>query len=501
MFQVSPLFGDHAILPLGKELRIFGMADEGECIHARLTAGDGTVTGEGRATGRDGRFLLHLPPQRLGAGPLTLTLTSPSKTCTFTGLQVGFLFMAGGQSNMELALWNAQGGQELIRHHEDPDLRYINIPRVSVLDESALEQHRGARWQTIAPHQGGDMSAVAYFFATQLRTKIGFPVGIIGCNWGGTSILSWMDETALGRCSAAARSAEAYEKQHGHVTIEQWKERQAVFQHDMDEWNAAVARVKEANPGIEWSQVEAQTGPCPWNPPPGPGSPYRPGQLAKCMVDFVAPAALTAMLYYQGESDVDRAEDYGELLITLVNRWREIFRDAELPFYNVQLPMFIDAGAEDDHRWAILRSQQEKAWHALRNSHLAVLLDRGEYGNIHPVDKHTPGQRLARLFMEEFTHTQPAQPWPLRKSTKGNVLTVELTCPVQALEGKADLFEIAGEDGVYHPADVEIDWSKLHLSAPGVPHPVKARYAWVNYAKVRVFSVYKALPLAPFVLE
>ena len=76
MFKVSPLFGDHAILPLGKELRIFGTADEGETIRATLTAADGAATGEGVSIAREGRFLIHLPPQKVSAGPLTLSLTS-----------------------------------------------------------------------------------------------------------------------------------------------------------------------------------------------------------------------------------------------------------------------------------------------------------------------------------------------------------------------------------------------------------------------------------------
>ncbi len=502
MFKVSPLFGDHAILPIGKELRIFGTADEGEVIRATLTAADGTVTGQGMSAAKDGRFLIHLPAQTLGAGPLTLTLTSDAMAWTATDLVTGYLFMAGGQSNMEWGLWNAEGGQEVIKTHDDPKLRYFNVPRVSVLDDAGQAAHDAAHWQKIEPHVGGDMSAVAYFFARELRAKIGFPVGIVGCNWGGTSILSWMDEAALNRCGPAMKAAEDYEARYGEIPLDEWQRKQDAFQHDMDVWNGKVAKIKETNPGIEWAEIEKQAGVCPWNPPPGPGSPYRPGQLHRTMVDKIVPMALSGILFYQGESDVERAEVYGDLLITLVTRWRELFGDAELPFYNVQLPMHIDAGAKDDHRWAILRQQQEKAWHALRESHLAVLLDGGEYGNIHPVDKRTPGTRLAQLFMEKFTSRQPSQPWAMRKSTCGNVLTVELTRPVKTIAGEADLFEIAGEDGVYVPARAELDWNKIHLTAEGVAHPVKVRYAWVNYAKVHVFAAHAPyLPLAPFVME
>lgn len=492
MFKVSPLFGDHAVLPLGKELRIFGTADEGETIRATLTAADGAVTGEGVSTAREGRFLIHLPPQKVSAGPLTLSLTSDAAAYTAHDLQVGYVFMAGGQSNMEWGLWNAEGGQEVIKTHDDPDLRYFNVPRVSVLDEAGLAAHDAARWQQIAPHIGGDMSAVAYFFAHEVRAKTGIPVGIVGCNWGGTSILSWMDEAALNRSVPAMRAAEDYESKYGEIPLAEWQEKQDAFQHDMDVWNGKVAKIKEGNPGIEWAEIEKQAGACPWNPPPGPGSPYRPGQLHRTMVKSIVPMAMTGILFYQGESDVERAEDYGEMLITLVTRWRELFGDAELPFCNVQLPMFIDAGAQDDRRWAILRQQQEKAWKALRNSHLAVMIDAGEYGNIHPVDKVTPGTRLAQLFLGA-----DETPRAISKCTQGDILTVTLTHPVS---GEPALFEIAGEDGEYVPAKAELDGCRIRLSAEGVAHPVKARYAWVNWAKVRVFGE-SGLPLAPFALE
>jgi len=492
MFKVSPLFGDHAILPVGKELRIFGTADEGEIIRAVLTQADGTVTGQGMSAAKDGRFLIHLPAQTLGAGPLTLTLTSDAMTWTAADLVTGYLFMAGGQSNMEWGLWNAEGGQEIIKTHDDADLRYFNVPRVSVLDEAGLAAHDAAHWQQIAPHVGGDMSAVAYFFAREVRRELGVPVGIVGCNWGGTSILSWMDEAALNRCGPAMKAAEDYESKYGEIPLDEWQRKQDAFQHDMDVWNGKVAKIKETNPNIEWVELEKQAGVCPWNPPPGPGSPYRPGQLHRTMVDKIVPVALNGILFYQGETDAGRPDEYGDMLITLVTRWRELFGDAELPFYNVQLPMHIDAGAQDDGSWAHLRQAQEKAWKALRNSYLAVMLDAGEYGNIHPVDKLTPGTRLAQLFLGD-----DETPRALAKSTQGGILTVELTHPVH---GEPDLFEVAGENGAYVPAKAELDGCCIRLSAEGVAHPVKARYAWVNYAKVHVFGE-SGLPLAPFVLE
>ena len=492
MFKVSPLFCDHAILPVGKELRIFGTADKGEKVCARLTDADGVILGEGQSVAREGRFLIHLPPQQANAGKLTLTVSSDGQTWTAADLRMGLVFMAGGQSNMEWGLWNAEGGQEIIKTHADDELRYFNVPRVSVLDEAGIAAHEAAHWQRIEPHAGGDMSAVAYFFAREVRAKTGLPVGIVGCNWGGTSILSWMDEVALSRSGPAMKAAEEYERKHGDITLKEWQDRQKAFEGIMDQWNIKVAKIREDNPGIEYPDLVRKAGECPWNPPPGPGSPYRPGQLHRTMVETIVPMALTGILFYQGESDEERAELYGDLLITLVTRWRELFGDAELPFCNVQLPMFIAPDAEDNCRWAILRQQQEKAWKTLRNSGLAVLIDGGEYGNIHPLDKVTPGTRLAQVYLGEAE-----QPWALAKSTSGNVLTVTLTHPVH---GEGSLFEIAGADGVYVPAAAELDGCSIRLTAEGVAHPVKARYAWINWAKVQVFGE-SGLPLAPFVLD
>ncbi len=500
MFTPSPLFTDHAILPCGQEIRIFGQADEDEAISARLTDRFGLTVCEGGCTARGGRFQMVLPPLKPGAGSLTLTLSSCSGEFVATDLQVGYLFLAGGQSNMEMSLWNADEGQELIKTHDDPDLCYFNVPRVSVLDDAAREAHAAARWQRIEPHQGGDMSAVAYFFARKVREETGIPVGIIGCNWGGTSIACWIDEETLRRSDVGQRILHGYELQSGSITMEQWQAAENAFQADMNEWNAKVAQIKAENPGIAWSDVEAQAGKCPWNPPAGPGSPYRPGGLAKTMLQTLVPAALTGILFYQGESDAGNAAVYEKLLLTMVLRWRELFCNPELPFYNVQLPMYIEDGAADHGDWARLRHAQEKVWRTLKNTYLAVMIDAGEYNNIHPTDKRTPGERLAQLFLSQQRGEQPAQPWALRKESCGRMLMVHVSQPLEVRGSEATLFEIAGEDGVYHPAQAEVKDGCIHLTADAVLHPVMARYAWVNWGEVHVYGI-GGLPLAPFILE
>lgn len=91
-------------------------------------------------------------------------------------------------------------------------------------------------------------------------------------------------------------------------------------------------------------------------------------------------------------------------------------------------------------------------------------------------------------------------PRAIGKHTRGDVLTVKLSAPVHAVDGPADLLEVAGQDGIFHPAACDVADCELHLTTPEVPHPVMARYAWVNYAKVHLFGQ-NGLPLAPFLLD
>ncbi len=500
MLQLSSLFGPGAVLARGKELRVFGEA-QGEQVIATLTAADGSVLGEGSAAVREGRFLLRLPPQQAQTG-CTLTVRCGEETCVSADVAIGEVYLAAGQSNMELELQNADEGPELIQAHEDPLLRYFNVPKRSVRDEEAVQAERQAHWEAIRPGMGRDMSAVAYFFARKLREHLNVPVGVIDCYWGGTSITCWMDEEALRRTAEGQRYLADYARQCGDKTLATWQAEEAAFQAELAAWNEQVATLKRENPDIQWPDINAQAGPCPWHPPVGPGSPYRPAGLVETMTKRVVPAALTGVLYYQGEEDTWRTTHYDVLLKGLIDRLRELFMDAQLPFLNVQLPMWLAAGATDQLDWPALRHAQELVWRQVRRTGLAVLIDCGEWDNIHPTDKRTPGERLyAQALRVVYGEAGEESPRAVRKYACGHQLCVELNAPVTLRPGEGPLLlEVAGEDGEYHEAELTLDGTRLLLSSTAVERPVFARYAYVGWGRVRLFGE-NGLPLAPFVME
>ena len=343
---------------------------------------------------------------------------------------------------------------------------------------------------------------MAYFFAAKLREKMpDIPVGIIGCYWGGTSVTCWMEEETLRTTGEGARYLDEYAARCAGKSMETFLKEDKVFWDTLDSWNRAVAEYQQAHPGAEWKEVEAACGPAPWNPPAGPGSPFRPAGLAVTMVREVVPAALTGILYYQGEQDADATDQYDVLMKLLIGAWRKLFRAEDLPFLFVQLPMWLDWYAEDRRSWAKIRLAQAKARDEMANTGMICLLDQGEYGNIHPTAKRPVGERLAELAGAMLYGGGKDSPRAIGIRTEGNELVVRLSARVCVRDGREPaLLEIAGTDGAFVSAKAEIRGDTLRLSAEGVSRPVRARYAWTDYSdQVNLFGE-NGLPLEPFCL-
>ena len=500
MLKPASLFTDGAVLCRNKEIRVFGEADAAG-VAVTLEDRHGALLAEAECACRDGHFLARLRPQEAQSG-CRLLFRAGGETAAAKDVAIGEVFLAGGQSNMELELRGAEEGEQLIRTHDDPQVRFFNVPKQALENEEAEKALEAVRWTAVAPGKGGENSAVAYFFARRLRERMPeVPVGIIGCYWGGTSVTCWMEEETLRTLAEGTRYLEEYAERAAGKDMETFLREDQAFHEGMNNWGSRVEAYRQEHPDASWQEITETCGLAPWNPPAGPGSPFRPGGLAKTMLAKVAPAALTGILYYQGEDDAGRTVHYDVLMIALIRRWRELFLDAALPFLFVQLPMWIDCGAEDTRTWPRLRLAQAAARDAVRNSGMVCLLDEGEYGNIHPVRKRPVGERLAELAGKMLYGGGEESPRALDKYTDGNVLAVRLSAPVCVKGGGgANLLEVAGEDGEYVPAAAEIRGAELLLSAEGLERPVRARYAWTDWSdRVNLFGM-NGLPLEPFAL-
>ena len=489
--RLAAVFGDHMVLSRGKNVRIFGEAADGAEI---------VLTLNGQTVGTavyQGRFEAVFAPMEAG-GPYTLTVTDGETTLTFRDVMIGDVYLAGGQSNMEWPLEQSQNGPELVMTLDNPMIRYVNFPHNAWLDDNALIEERKMRWKTLEPDACPEFSAVACHFALKLQPEIGVAVGIIGCYWGGTSAACWLDEETLRGTAAGEKLFTEYAARNAGKTDAQYAAEMKAYDGEYQAWWKRVRKLQHVDPDVSWEEINEKAGACPWPQPEGRKSAFRPAGLAETMVKRVAPYTLTGILYYQGEQDAEHPPLYRPLLTALILFWRDLFVDPALPFLFVQLPMYIAKGEEDDKSWPQIREAQEQIYRAMRNTGLAVLIDCGEFDNVHPVDKETVGYRLYLQALKIVYHKdiQADGPYALCARREGSEMIVGLSKSVRA-DGELPLFEVAGTQGVFHPARAEVQDRRLRLRAEAVSAPVAARYAWVNYGIVHAFGQ-NNLPLAPF---
>ena len=501
MLNLSPLFSPHCVLPMGREIRIFGETDAPEVTVRLMGYGGGSPLGEVCCEAVQGRFEALLPPQWPQTG-CTLAVTAGEDTVLVPDVAVGLVLLCGGQSNMELELQNCAEGPELLERHNDWELRYFNVPKYARGCPEADAAWAASRWVAVAPGTGRDMSAVAYFAACRVREAKGLPVGVVDCYWGGTSVTCWMDEDTLLETAEGARYLRDYETACAGKDMDTYLREEAAFQAEMDVWNGRVAAARSRlGADAPWAAIEAEAGVCPWHPPVGPGSPFRPAGLFSTMVRRILPLSVSAALWYQGEDDTTRTSRYDLLLSSLMRCWRWSFKTPALPFVVAQLPMWQpDNCPEDDLHWPRLRLQQAQVCDADAHALCVCQLDQGEQHNIHPVHKRPIGRRmgdaLLSLLMGEHT---PASPRAVGMRDEGAALEVTVTEELRdVLQPK--YFELRGVDGSWRPAEARISGRTILLTAADLPHPVAARYGHVSWGEVNVFGM-NGLPLAPFVLE
>ena len=270
-------------------------------------------------------------------------------------------------------------------------------------------------------------------------------------------------------------------------------------------WESRMQKCYQEDSNMPWDEIIRRCGENRYPGPLGIKSPYRPAGMYHTMLQRVVPYTIRGFFYYQGENDEIRPDTYGTLLTMLIARWRQDFEDARLPFILVQLPMHTYADTPENGAWSRLREAQMQVYQTVKHTGIAVILDCGEYCNIHPVDKHPVGHRLALQARQLVYGERELEAFgPIFRSfvVEGSTLTVFFSHAAQGMEwhGKPCGFQIAGADGVYHDAGAVLDGDTVRLTAAEVPAPAAARYNWVNYGAVTLFGK-NGIPAAPFRTE
>jgi sialate O-acetylesterase len=500
MVTVAAVFSSHMVLQRGKRIAVWGQGD-GTGVEVQLQMGGSAVCVSGAV--RDGAWFVELPPQDAG-GPYELTVQSGEESIVFSDVMVGEVWLAGGQSNMEFELQNCKGGADIVEAAEPGAVRFYYTPKVAWLGEEHTAAEQASTWELFTPETCAKWSAVGYFFADRIAKELGVTVGVIGCNWGGTSASCWMGREALEAHTILASYLEEYDSATDGQSMEDYIRAYEDYMAYQSVFDKKVGEYYQNNPDANWDEAIALFGESRYPGPMGPRNFTRPCGLYETMLKRIAPYSIAGVIYYQGEEDDHKPYIYRTLLTALIEQWRRDWDDAKLPFLIVQLPVFRNEGEDDYGNWPFIREAQMQVYESVKNTGIAVTLELGEDRNIHPLDKMPVGERLAGQALAFVYGTKRAEevfgPVLSGYYVEGEriILSFDYAENGFSFESGDDCgFEIAGEDKTYHPAEHEADGSQIAVWSDEVKNPVYARYCWSNYRSVAVYGR-NGLPMAPF---
>jgi sialate O-acetylesterase len=228
--------------------------------------------------------------------------------------------------------------------------------------------------------------------------------------------------------------------------------------------------------------------------------PYSPAVLYNAMVYPVINYRIKGAIWYQGEANVGRADQYAKIFPLMINNWRDAWGIKDFPFYFVQIAPYIYAGLDSSNS-VLLREAQAKSL-SVPKTGMVVTLDIATVMNIHPPYKVEVGERLANLaLVNDYGLKVPFQ-GPVYKSMvrDGNTIKIQFENIGTGLMSKSDYlseFEIAGKDGKYVKAVAKIVNNEVWVSAPKVTEPESVRYCWRNGAVGSLFNS-DGLPASQF---
>lgn len=242
--------------------------------------------------------------------------------------------------------------------------------------------------------------------------------------------------------------------------------------------------------------------------PPLPGETFFMWQATALYNSMMAPLAsygVRAVVWYQGESNTGDTRRYAELFPLMVRRWRTLLGGDSIPFVIVQLPEFMaERSYPSESGWAAMREVQRRASLELPATGLAVTLGTGEWNDIHPLDKKTVADRVARqLFRLSYGDDTPVSPMVYEASCMGDTIKVRFNTYHSRLAAADTLpgFAVAGSDGRYHWARLlSVGRDEVCLLSP-VATPRRVRYAWADNPGGPYLCNEEGLPASPFEIE
>jgi len=477
--DLPSIFTSNMVLQRDMDVKVWGWDNPSQEVTVEFAGQSVKAT-----AGAEGKWTATLKAMEMSKEPRSMTIKGSSEA-KLENVLVGEVWLCSGQSNMQWSVSQSDDPDLETMTAKYPHIRLITVPQVGVQEP---QNDFEGQWVECSPETVADFSAVGYFFGRTLHQVLDMPIGLIDNAWGGSAAEAWVRRDLL--------EADPLYKPY----MDQWKQVEATYDHDkaVADWKEKVAAWKEkkdagqpvgAQPRAPRNQLTGQ---------------HRPANLYNGVLYPIIGYGIKGSIWYQGESNAGRAENYRYLFPLMIQNWRDEWGIGDFSFYWVSLADFRDEVAEPgESSWAELRESQTKTL-SLPNTGEAIIYDIGEGRDIHPRDKQNVAKRLARLALSKNYGYDIVAESPRYVShevkdgkvllTFENVGTTLYTFDVKTPVG----FTVAGEDKKFVKAEAKlVGNNKIEVWNSDVPNPVAVRYAWADNPVANVESR-EGLPLTPF---
>lgn len=447
--QLPAFFSDGMVLQQQTNANIWGWAKAAASIKINTSWNKKSYSTTADANGK-WSSKINTPA---AGGPFTITV-SDGEPVTIKNILIGEVWFCSGQSNMEMPMKGFKdqpiiGSNDAVFNSANDQLRLYIVPRA--VERFTKDTSKTSLWKDATPESVSNFSATAYYFGRLLQQQLKVPVALIHDSYSGSPAEAFMSAEAL--------------KAFPEISIPS-----ATGTEKLNNKNATT--------------------------------------LYNGMIHPIAGYTIKGCIWYQGESNYDRPDQYEKLFPAMVQLWRNEWGQGNFPFYFAQIAPFaysnLPAGNRNEKlNSAYLRDAQRKSLAAIPNSNMVVLMDNGEEKSIHPANKEVVGKRFTYLALGDvYGYKGFAFQSPLYDSLliSGNVATVRFKNAPNGLTSFSKpitQFEIAGADKNFYPAQAVINKGMIQVSSPLVAAPVAVRYAFKDFINGELFSV-EGYPVSSF---
>lgn len=461
--ELPKFISSDMVLQRDTPLKLWGWGVPGDIIEVELTR-ESNVVKNLVEVDEDGRWLIELPAQSATTEPCQLAFSLkdyPEIVQEFDNILIGDVWFAGGQSNMEKKVNHLLEADEYTRDADNfLNIRAFRASYNALTEPSDRVNAASSAWIVCNSAQVADnVSAVAYVFAKEIYEKTGVPIGIMQAYRGGTELETWLSPYKLAEpeyCAIAGRN------------------------DFLDSSNANNAHSVNFNGQI--------------NP--------------------LAGFPLKGFIWYQGESNTKRADEYHYMMRMLIEDWRSLWNQGDLPFYYVQMFNVLAPAVYEEGNWADLREQQSFLLHdvTVNNVGMAVIIDTNEEATnsndnirMHPRTKKPVGERLANIALRDTYGYDILAEGPIVNRYKFSNDSVYLYFRnygegLKMKTGDSELkgFVVSGADKKFKSATATLfNDSTIAVKSTLVQDPIAVRYAW---ARNPICNLYNSadIPATPF---